>query len=55
MEQIIEYIDIATRLIAIAAAISVVTPNKTDNIYVAKAKAVLDIIALNFGHAKNKG
>jgi hypothetical protein len=47
-------IDIATKVIAAAAAVAAVTPTPTDDGIVAKARAVVDFLGFNFGFAKNK-
>jgi len=52
METIINIINIITAVIASASAIAVITPTKKDDIFMAKIKPFIDIIALNFGNAK---
>lgn len=43
-----------TSVIAAASAIAALTPSPKDDSFIAKAKGVINFLALNFGHAKNK-
>tara|TARA_R110000796_G_scaffold250383_1_gene379253 strand:- start:67 stop:228 length:162 start_codon:yes stop_codon:yes gene_type:complete len=52
METSLNIINIITAIIATASAIAVITPTKKDDIFMAKIKPFIDIIALNFGNAK---
>lgn len=52
METSLNIINIITAIIATASAIAVITPTKKDDIFIAKIKPFIDIIALNFGNAK---
>jgi hypothetical protein len=45
---------IITSVIAVASAIAAITPNEKDNVWVAKIKAVVDVLALNIFKAKSK-
>lgn len=46
-------VQFVTGVITIAAAIAALTPSPEDDKVVAKARKVLDALALNVGHAKN--
>lgn len=48
------YLDIATKIIAAAAAVAAITPTPKDDSILAKARAVVDFIGFNFGFAKNR-
>tara|TARA_R110000744_G_scaffold113011_1_gene211822 strand:+ start:4261 stop:4422 length:162 start_codon:yes stop_codon:yes gene_type:complete len=52
MSTLIDIINIITAVIASASAIAALTPTKKDDIFLAKIKPFIDIIALNFGNAK---
>ena len=52
METSLNIINIITAIIATASARAVITPTKKDDIFMAKIKPFIDIIALNFGNAK---
>jgi hypothetical protein len=52
LTQIYEYIQIASMIIATASTIAAITPSPKDDTIIAKLKSVIDIIALNVGHAK---
>lgn len=60
METLIQYIqqypwfNIVTAAIALASAIAAVTPTPKPGSTLAKAYAIIDLIALNIGKAKNK-
>ena len=43
-----------TAIVAAAAAVTALTPSPKDDGVVAKVRAVLDLLAFNFGNAKNK-
>lgn len=45
---------IITSIISVAAGIAAMTPNESDNKAVAKARAFVDLLAFNFGGAKNE-
>ena len=47
-------IAIATAIIAAASAIASLTPTPVDDGIVRKLRKVVDVLALNFGNAKNK-
>jgi hypothetical protein len=47
-------LNIATSVIATAAVVAAVTPNKWDNIVVKVLRTIVDTLALNVGNAKNK-
>ena len=44
---------IATSVVAFAAAIAAITPNKTDDTITGALRKVVDALALNVGNAKN--
>jgi hypothetical protein len=48
----LEYIEIATTLVALCSAICAVTPTVKDDTIIAKVYKVLEIFALNIGKAK---
>ena len=52
MNTIIDIINIITAVIASASALAALTSTKKDDIFLAKIKPFIDIIALNFGNAK---
>jgi hypothetical protein len=52
LSDIYEYVQIASMIIATASAIAAITPSVKDDTLIAKIKTVIDIIALNVGHAK---
>ena len=41
-------------VIGAASAIAALTPTPKDNEFLAKVKGLVNLLALNFGHAKNK-
>lgn len=43
-----------TSVIAAASAVAALTPTPKDDSFIAKVKGVVNFLALNFGHAKNK-
>jgi hypothetical protein len=43
-----------TAVVTAAAAIAALTPNKSDDAAVAWVRKIIDVLALNIGHAKNK-
>tara|TARA_R110002020_G_scaffold34539_1_gene104965 strand:+ start:551 stop:730 length:180 start_codon:yes stop_codon:yes gene_type:complete len=49
-----ELLQIAASVIAIASLIAALTPNESDNKFVAKASTVISWLALNVGKAKSK-
>jgi hypothetical protein len=48
------WIEPVTAVIGAAAVVAAATPTKKDEKYVGWAKSFLNILAFNFGHAKNK-
>ena len=50
--QILEYLNLATALIAFASAICALTPTPRDDAFVANIYKVLEMLALNIGKAK---
>jgi len=46
---------IASVVVAVAAPIAAITPTPKDDGAVSAARKVLDVLAFNFGNAKNKG
>lgn len=53
LEHKLDLFNIATAVIAAAAAITAVTPSPKDDSVVAKLRGLLDLLAFNFGFAKN--
>jgi len=47
------WFNIATAVVALAAAITAVTPSKVDNAWLAKIVSLLNLLGLNIGKAKN--
>lgn len=45
---------IASVVVAVAAPIAAITPTPADDGILAAARKVLDVLAFNFGNAKNK-
>mgnify|MGYP000146098630 CR=1 FL=1 len=54
LELLSNIFDVATSVIGTAAVIASVTPTPKDDAIVAPIKKLLDFLAFNFGHAKNK-
>lgn len=54
IENATEIFAIATGLVTLAGAVTALTPSPKDDGVVKQIRAVLDIVALNFGHAKNR-
>lgn len=52
-ESIQNMIEIALKVVGAAALVATVTPNPTDNVILGVAKQVLNVLAANFGKAKN--
>jgi len=48
------YLQIASYIIAAAAIIAAMTKNESDNIWVARIRKVIDVLAINIGNAKNE-
>jgi hypothetical protein len=48
-----DWLEILSTIIAVAGAITAVTPTPKDNVVLGVVRKVLDIFALNFGGAKN--
>ncbi len=53
LEHKLDLFNIATAVVALAAAIAAATPSETDNKWLATARKFLDLIAFNVGFAKN--
>lgn len=49
-----DYLQIASYVIAAAAVIAAMTKNDVDNIWVARIRKVIDVLAINVGNAKNE-
>ncbi len=47
-------LSVATGLIALASALAALTPSPTDDGIVAALRRLLDLVALNVGHARPK-
>jgi len=47
-------VSVLTALVTAAAAITALTPGQADDAVVAKIRQVLNLLALNVGHAKNR-
>jgi hypothetical protein len=47
-------VDIASKVVAAAAAIAAITPSPTDDGIVSKMRTVIDFLGFNFGFARNK-
>lgn len=54
LENVPAFIQIASLIVATAAAIAALTPTPKDDGYVKTARKVVDFLALNFGGARNK-
>ena len=54
MEYLFDLFNILTAAVALASAVAAMTPTPTDDLWVAKAYKLLDVIALNIGKAKEK-
>jgi hypothetical protein len=50
---IVEWLHIASLVVAVAAAIAAVTPTPADDAILYRVRQVIDIVAFNWGHAKN--
>jgi len=48
------WVNIITLVIAVAAAITALTPSKVDNTWLQKIIDLLNLLGLNLGKAKNK-
>jgi hypothetical protein len=48
------YLQIASYIIAAAAIIAAMTKNESDNVWVARIRKVIDVLAINVGNAKNE-
>lgn len=48
------YLQIVSYVIAAAAIIAAMTPNEVDNVWVARIRKVIDVLAVNIGNAKNE-
>lgn len=46
--------ELAFAIIAAASAVAAITPTPADDHFFAKAYRIVDLLALNFGHAKEK-
>lgn len=47
------WFNIITAVIAVAAAVTAITPSKVDNAWLKKIVSLLNLIGLNVGQAKN--
>ena len=54
MEYIFDVFNVLTAAVALASAIAALTPTPQDDVWVAKAYKLLDVIALNIGKAKQQ-
>ena len=54
MEYIFDIFNVLTAAVALASAVAALTPTPTDDLWVAKAYKLLDVIALNIGKAKQQ-
>lgn len=54
LEEIYMYLQIATIVVSAASAIAAVTPTPKDDTFIGKLYKIIDIMALNFGYAKQK-
>ena len=52
MEYIFDLFNVLTAAVALASAVAAMTPTPTDDLWVAKAYKLLDLIGLNIGKAK---
>ena len=48
-----DIVNIVTAVVALAAAITMVTPSKVDNVWLQKIVQLLNLLGLNVGKAKN--
>lgn len=53
LEKLPMYIELAVHVIAAASVIAALTPTPKDDSVVSKVRAVVDLLAFNFGNAKN--
>ena len=49
-----DIVNIITAVIALAAAITMLTPSKVDNVWLQKIIQLLNLLGLNIGKAQNK-
>ena len=54
MEYIFDVFNVLTAAVALASAVAALTPTPQDDVWVAKAYKLLDVIALNIGKAKQQ-
>lgn len=54
MENLYDYMNIITAVIALASAIAALTPTPKDNVYIASLYKIVDLLALNILKAKDK-
>lgn len=54
VENSAQIFDIVFALIAAASAVAALTPTPRDDHFMAKAYRLIDLVALNFGYAKEK-
>ena len=54
MEYLFDVVNELTAAVALASAVAALTPTPTDDLWVAKAYKLLDVIALNIGKAKQQ-
>lgn len=49
-----DVLNLVSNVVAVAAFVAAFTPNQADDAIVAKVRKVVDILAFNFGNAKNQ-
>ncbi len=49
-----QYLQILTAVISAASLIAAITPTPKDDSFLAMARKLVDLLALNFGNAKNE-
>ena len=54
MEYLFDLFNVLTAAVALASTVAALTPTPTDDVWVAKAYKLLDVIALNIGKAKQQ-
>lgn len=53
MDALTQYVELGFQIIGVAALIATITPTPVDDGILMTLKRILDIVALNIGHAKN--
>lgn len=48
-----DIVNVVTAVVALAAAITMLTPSKVDNVWLQKIVQLLNLLGLNIGKAKN--